>query len=398
MRLRTITAATLILAATASLAIACSVPVFRYALEHWQPDAYVVYVFKDGNLTADQQLALDSMQPNVATENVAANLLVKVVDVHDEHDAITKQIWQDHTSETLPWMVVMSPPKWGPSQTTWQGKFTATHAAMIVDSPARTQIGRKLIEGESVVWVLLECGQKEEDDKAFDTLTTELKKLETKIKLPEIDEEDLRDLSVAPDALKIAFSAIRISRDDPKEKLLAEMLLRIEPDLLEEPQVSQPMAFPIFGRGRALYALVGKGIAPDVIEEACVFLTGGCQCTVKAQNPGVDLILNVNWDKMVVPTEPKDENLPPLAGFSGFGQPEDQADAAETDPSDRSDPTDLRETIAAPTIIAASETSVTPEAPASQPAAGIGKNVLYVLMSLVVVVILATFYFMPRTN
>ncbi len=108
-----------------------------------------------------------------------------------------------------------------------------------------------------------------------------------------------------------------------KNGLLTEMLLRIEPDLLEEPQVSQPMAFPLFGRGRALYALVGKGIAPDVIEEASVFLTGGCQCTVKAQNPGVDLIMNVDWDKLVVPTETIDKELPPLAGFSGFGRPDD---------------------------------------------------------------------------
>ena len=397
MRLRTIAIATLILAATASLAIACSVPVFRYALEHWQPDPYVVYVFKDEDLTTDQQSAVDSKQSNVAIQTGAANLLVKVVDVHDEHDAVTKQIWQDHTSQSLPWMVVMSPPKWGPSQTTWQGEFTADHAAMIVDSPARTQIGRRLIEGESVVWVLLESGRKEEDDKAFDTLTTELKKLETKIKLPDIEEADLRDLSVAPDALKIAFSAIRISRDDPNENILAEMLLRIEPDLLEEPQVSQPMAFPIFGRGRASYALVGKGIAPDVIEEACVFLTGGCQCTVKAQNPGVDLILNVDWDKMVVPTEPKDEDLPPLAGFAGFGQPEDGG-TRTPDSATRSQADAPEAVVAKADQNELSETDAALETIDSQPSAGIGKNVLYVLMSLVVVVVLATFYFMPRTN
>ena len=91
-------------------------------------------------------------------------------------------------------------------------------------------------------------------------LTAELKRLESEIKLPDIEEADLGDLSVTPDALKIVFSAIRISRDDERERTLTEMLLRIEPDLLEEPQVSQPMAFPLFGRRRALYALVGKGI------------------------------------------------------------------------------------------------------------------------------------------
>jgi hypothetical protein len=80
------------------------------------------------------------------------------------------------------------------------------------------------------------------------------------------------------------------------------------------------MAFPIFGRGRALYALVGNGVAPQLVGEACQFLTGACQCTVKAENPGVDLLMQVDWDNLVQPTEAIDASLPPLAGFTGFGQ------------------------------------------------------------------------------
>ena len=62
MRLRIIAISPLIMAITASLAIACSVPVFRYALEHWQPDPYVVCVFQAGELTDDLQSIVDSMQ------------------------------------------------------------------------------------------------------------------------------------------------------------------------------------------------------------------------------------------------------------------------------------------------------------------------------------------------
>ena len=145
---------------------------------------------------------------------------VKVLTLTLTDDEITQQIWQDHTSETLPWMVVLSPPKWGPAQTVWQGELTAANAARVMDSPARTEISRRLVNGESVVWVLLECGRKQEDDDAFDVLNAELSRLETDIKLPEIEEEDLGDLSVAPDALKVVFSAIRISRDDEKERAL----------------------------------------------------------------------------------------------------------------------------------------------------------------------------------
>ena len=373
MRLRTIATATLILVVTASLAIACSVPVFRYALEHWRPDPYVVFVFHSDDFTTNQQIIVDAMQPKDALGNPVANVRVKVVNIANDSDPITQQIWKDHQSEQMPWMVVRSPPKWGPAQTTWQGEFNAENAAMVMDSPARGQISTKLIAGDSVVWVLLECGRQEEDNVAFKVLTTELRRLESTIKLPEIEVGDLGDLSVAPDALKVAFSAICISRDDAKERALVEMLLRVESDLLEEPQVSQPMAFPVFGRGRVLYALVGKGIAPDVIEEASQFLTEGCQCTVKAQNPGVDLIMNVEWDKVVIPTESLGKDLPPLAGFSGFGRPDVATFHAVGSEQHHAAASDM-------------------------PSAGIGKNVLLVLLCLVIGAVVATWCLMPRTN
>ncbi len=386
MRLRTITTATLILVVTASLGIACSVPVFRYALEHWRPDPYVVVVFHSEDLTTDQQLFVDSMQPKNAHGISVANVRVKVVNIDADSDPVTQQIWKDHQSGKLPWMVALSPPKWGPAQTTWQGELTADNAAMVLDSPARAQIRKKLIDGDSVVWVFLECGRREEDDNSFDLLTTELRKLESTIKLPEIEVADHGELSVAPDALKVAFSAIRISRDDAKERALVAMLLRVESDLLEEPQVSQPMAFPVFGRGRVLYALVGNGIAPDVVAEASLFLTAGCQCTVKAQNPGVDLIMNVDWDKVVIPTESLGKDLPPLAGFSGFGRPDDELDRKDTE-----DDADVTESNSGLTEV----NDVGVALPAST---GMGMSVLFVLTMLAVVVVVATVYFIPRTN
>jgi len=422
---RTTTAVAVMVVASASLAIACSVPVFRYALEHWRPDSYVAFVFHSGDLTAEQQAVVETMQPRGADGAPLTNLIVSVIDVDNDTNSVTQKIWQNQQSDQLPHMVIQSPPKWGPPQTIWQGDFTADNAAMVMDSPARAQVGKKLIEGESVVWILLECGQSEVDNSAFETLTSELKRLQGELKLPEIEEEDLGDLSVNPDALKIAFSAVRISRDDPKERALMEMLQRVEPDLMDEELSGQPMAFPIFGRGRALYALVGKGIAPDVIEDASQFLTGACQCTVKAQNPGVDLIMNVDWDAMVVPTEPLDEDLPPLAGFSGFGQADDDTDSKGADAASVEEPEVLlaqaTETAAATPDVSADAQDIvadsghsTPNdnsrktashasAPSANgagaaPSAGMGQNVLFVLMFLVIGVVIASLFFMPRSS
>jgi cobalamin biosynthesis Mg chelatase CobN len=76
------------------------------------------------------------------------------------------------------------------------------------------------------------------------------------------------------------------------------------------------MVFPVFGRARALYALVGQGINADMIKEAAVFLTEGCQCTVKAENPGVDLLVPVRWDDVIEVSEPEEVDLP-LVGLGG---------------------------------------------------------------------------------
>lgn len=303
-----------------AMAVACSVPVFRYALEHWRPDAYVVYVFHDNGLTSEQQAIVDSLQ---STPKMHANIAVQVVAVDASVDDAGNRAWaalveQESTAPSLPRLVLQSPPKWGPPQTIWHGELNQQNAKGIIDSPLRQQINKLLVDGESVVWVLLECGDKAADDAAFEVLSAELEKLEKTIELPEIETEDLGDLSVDPNALKVAFSALRVSRDNPQEQVLVEMLQRVEPDLMDEELASQPMAFPIFGRGRALYALIGRGIGPLPITDASKFLAGACQCTVKAQNPGVDLVMNVNWEEVVEPIEVLDEGLPPLAGFSGF--------------------------------------------------------------------------------
>jgi len=60
----------------------------------------------------------------------------------------------------------------------------------------------------------------------------------------------------------------------------------------------EPLAFPIYGRGLILYALVGAGINPWTISEAASFVTGPCSCEVKAGNPGTDMLLTLDWDAL----------------------------------------------------------------------------------------------------
>jgi hypothetical protein len=143
------------------------------------------------------------------------------------------------------------------------------------------------------------------------------------------------DTEGAPD-LKIAFSIVPLSRDDPAEAAFREMLLGCEPGLKEE---TGPMAFPIFGRGRVLCALVGEGISKLNIEEVCGFVSGPCSCIVKYQNPGVDMLMDVQWDAALMGEESAIPEVkpPPLTGLAKFAEAAEAAQAAEADEGETRD-------------------------------------------------------------
>jgi hypothetical protein len=299
---------------------ACSIPVFRYALEQWHPDRYVVHVFHRGELTAEQRAQLDQLQPVGLNQQPIANLTVRTVDVAGELEPLAQELWDRHRSEALPWLVVETPSKPGlPVTHVWAGELSSAHVEQLIGSPLRASISKKLLEGESVVWVFLDSGNPERDDAAYKLLTEQLARLQQTLTLPPVDPADAAQLSIAPEGLKLSFSAVRVARDDPAEGPFVDMLLSVEPDLRSEPLIGREMAFPVFGRGRALYALVGDGINAGTIEEACQFLVGACQCTVKAQNPGADIVLAVDWDQFIDPAFSLETATPPLEGLSGSG-------------------------------------------------------------------------------
>jgi hypothetical protein len=80
----------------------------------------------------------------------------------------------------------------------------------------------------------------------------------------------------------------------------------------------EPIAFPIFGRGRVLYSLAGKGINLNNILSANSFLSGPCACTVKEQNDGYDLLLCADWSKWNAEKKETDQSLPSWSNLDAF--------------------------------------------------------------------------------
>jgi len=114
--------------------------------------------------------------------------------------------------------------------------------------------------------------------------------------------------------MKIAFSIVSISRETEAEKGFVGMLLGTEADLKD---FKEPIVFPVFGRGRVLCALVGKGINEENMWDIGGFLCGPCACQVKAQNPGTDMLLAAAWDASIDVQEVPDIELPALTGDYG---------------------------------------------------------------------------------
>ena len=312
------------------MALCCSIPVFRYALEHWKPEAFTVHIVSASPLDESQLALLKELKELGRT----ANIRLKVNDGSNATPKESEAIVQPYRNRDSAWLVVeMGKKVLGTSPVAWDVPFTKETIGRLLNSPLRQTICKGLVNQDSVSWVYLESGDAVVDDAKFFKLESELKRLESVIKLPAIDPADLKDLSKNPDELKIKFSAHRLSRNDPAEAAFVSMLLSHESDLREEYSKGTPMAFPVFGRGRVLYALLGDGISTGMIEEASRFLAGACQCTVKAENPGVDLLVAFDWDETVLITEPKKEEVP-LTGLGAIAsQPKANRSINELDPA-----------------------------------------------------------------
>ena len=301
------------LTALPAVALACSIPVFRYAIEHWQPDPYQVFVYHDQELTAEDHELIGWLREQ---EALGANIEEHLIDMRKPLEPADQARWERLGEVKPPRLVVQLPKRIGDGEApVSSASWDREELESLVRSPKRSELAERLTRGD-VVWVFLDGTTKEENDRLYTLLDEQIAVQQETIKLGEIDEADRKDLAGDPTELKVKFSALRLARDEAAEKWFREILLSIEPDLRDDELKDQPMVFPVFGRARALYALVGQGINADMIKEAAVFLTEGCQCTVKAENPGVDLLVPVRWDDVIEVSEPEEVDLP-LVGLGG---------------------------------------------------------------------------------
>lgn len=287
----------LCLAVFATSAFACKVPVFRYALERWSSDKYEVLVVHDGPLDSESQKLVDKLKsPKFIS---AANFDFKLVAADDLRDKRLVALWKNREEEGKPLLVVLYPKTAAevPDRVLSINPLTELHVERLVDSPVRRQLSQRLIAGQTAVWIFVPCGNDALDAAALKTLNERITVNCERLVVPTAEELDVDPIRLAKNQipLRIAFSFVTLDRKDDREASLLRTLMKSEPDL----DAAQPMAFPVFGRGRVLYALVGDGIMAETIDNACQFMAGPCSCQVKNQNPGFDLLISNDWDSAV---------------------------------------------------------------------------------------------------
>ncbi len=290
---------------------ACNVPVYRYALERWQPDPYRVTLFHRGALTEAQHALLRPLE-DASSGKGSANVVHRTVNVDEIKDDADRAMFDAQSPSGLPWLVIQYPPGLRNEKPVRVEPLSNDSVASLIDSPLRKELIRRLADGQTAVWLLLESGQAEKDDAIAAKLAEELEQLSERLQLPELTSapEDTL-LSTVP--LRVTFSLLRVPRGVAAEQPLVEMLLASEPDLND---FDEPMVFPVFGRGRALLPLIGDGITADNIHESAAFLVGACSCEVKDLNPGFDILLAANWDVLLFKEAPPAEVLAARATVS----------------------------------------------------------------------------------
>ncbi len=291
--------------------LACSVPVFRYALERWPADTYQYVVFHEGPLSSTDKHVIEPLDQMDTMGHSRPPLQGHTVDVTQDIPSALIPLWHQHEHSPLPTLLLVPPVPEPNVQALWEAPLTEASVQTLLDSPVRGEIVERLTEGQTAVWLLVLSQDDELNARVEADLRQQLDTMTEELKLPhELSQEDtVYDTPMSDVDLRIEFSMIPLDLSDPNEIILTTIIRKAMLDTLDQ---YLPAAIPIFGRGRALTVLDKASIVPEVVAEVCQFLVGPCSCEVKAMNPGVDLLMPVDWDGLITGMIGMDDIVPAL--------------------------------------------------------------------------------------
>lgn len=345
----------------AGTARACDTPVYRYAMYYWFPDPYPVLYFYE-NEPAEEDQAVNARVGELGHPGPeGANLYFQAIDLAEEPIDQFPQPLQETIEEHRgkPFHVILN--SWG--DPIFSGRLTVGDVESLVTSPKRTQLSELLHEGNGVVLLLLESDDSEGNEAAERTVHEaigQLEKLQEQLQ-KEYEEymasmerefqksregEDTPEPQAAATPSSMAYmlgapamvpmkvAVVRVEPNDKKETWLVAMLKKLRHPAADP---EAPAVYAVYGRGRALPAMVGEQITTENLVAMLDFLAGACSCTVKAQNPGCDLVLQWDWESTAEKLAATDTSLaadPYAYGSADLGMlPQLSEPLGESDPA-----------------------------------------------------------------
>lgn len=279
---------------------ACKLPVFRYALERWPVDRYRIVAMVQNPEQESIKAALEALKSVKPDE---LNMDLEIVPLATLSDA---ELWQLEGVEDGVFtdrLQVFYPRRKGTWQKCWDGDLTIENVEAWLESPSRKRLAADMVSGVSAVWILVEGKDAATNDRVAADLQAALDRAESEIKIPDgvIPRDGASEyLRQHPDAsmddvlrcdvpLNVAFRIHRLSRDDASERATLSIIDGLGGN------ADTPLLVPVFGRGRMLDAIATREINDDFIQKICRYMVSECSCTVKALNPGTDLLMKINW-------------------------------------------------------------------------------------------------------
>jgi hypothetical protein len=310
----------LLCAGAAAVSMACSTPVFRYAIERWEADPYRLLVFNDGGLTDGQQQVVAEFKRYERYGYRSSPLRVEVLDVNSISN-LQQQVWTDVSARrAAPAVALLYPSMMRMNKTVWDDELTTNALNRIIMSPARLETAQRLLGGDAAVWLLIRGDDPDRNRAVREMLDRKLRELE---QTTTYNDDFLKLVEEAGTTIpKLHYSVLEIDRRDPREAVLLRMLTALSDAAAAE---TGPLVVPVFGQGRATVLMMGDYIAEDYIERVSEFLTGACACEIKALNPGFDLLMPVDWIGGITDEYVFDSELPPLTSPSASMEPEPES-------------------------------------------------------------------------
>lgn len=289
-----LTSTCLAVVATLSSASACETPVYRYAMYRWQPAPYEVYFFHDQPAGESDQQVQDLLIEAERGDAARANIALIPVNVSEDPELASvppdvKKAWTERNNKQMPSYFISTPYGVGLSFE----QLDEAKVKSLIDSPARKSLAAQLETGKLGVFVML-SGKDDAENKSTESilngLVEEVQEGKVSLYVSPTDEPVSDDSATKPN---FDIGLIQLDRESKEEQWFVSSLLAMEPDLVEE---ERPMVFLVYGRARALLPYIGKGITRENLIREIEFISGACSCTVKEQNPGVDLLVKYDWE------------------------------------------------------------------------------------------------------